>query len=152
MPRKLFETEITDDGASLAGPWRAPKQMLAEQVYDDHASIHDDATAQRLGFRGGTIEGPTHFSQFAPLGERIWGRAWFESGCLSAHYRNPVFAGEEVRAMMAMPAPGALQTEIRMVKRDGAEVLRGTASVAGAHGPTALEHGSPAGCRRSTIR
>ncbi len=139
MPRKIFETEITDDGASLTGPWRAPRQMLAEQVYDDHASIHDDATAQRLGFKGGTIEGPTHFSQFAPLGERLWGRAWFETGCLSAHYRNPVFAGEEVQAVMAKPAPGALQTDIRMIKRDGIEVLRGTASIAGAPGPTALE-------------
>ena len=46
--------------------------MLAEQTYDDHVSIHDDATAQKLGFKGGTIEGPTHFSQFAPLGDRLW--------------------------------------------------------------------------------
>ena len=40
---------------------------------------------------------------------------------------------------MAKPPAGARETEIRMVKRDGAEVLRGTASVAGAEGPTALE-------------
>ena len=89
MHRKSFETDIADDGAQLIGPWRNPRQMLAEQVYDDHVSIHDDATAKRLGFKGGTIEGPTHFSQFAPLGERLWGEAWFETGCLSAHYRNP---------------------------------------------------------------
>ncbi len=78
-------------------PWRSPRQLLAEQVYDDHVSIHDDATAKRLGFQGGAIEGPTHFSQFAPLGERISGEAWFETGCLSAHYRNPAFE--------AVPAP-----------------------------------------------
>ena len=113
--------------------------MLAEQVYDDHVSIHDDATAKRLGFQGGAIEGPTHFSQFAPLGERLWAEAWFETGCLSAHYRNPAFEGEDVQAVMAKPPAGARETEIRMVKRDGAEVLRGTASVAGAEGPTALE-------------
>lgn len=113
--------------------------MLTEQVYDDHVSIHDDATAKRLGFKGGTIEGPTHFSQFAPLAERLWGEAWFETGCLSAHYRNPAFEGEDVQAVMAEPPPGARETEIRMVKRDGAEVLRGTASIAGAEGPTALE-------------
>lgn len=139
MLRKSFETEIAEDGASLIGPWRGPKQMLAEQVYDDHVSIHDDATARRLGFKGGTIEGPTHFSQFAPLGERLWGDDWLETGCLSAHYRNPVFEGEDVQAIMARPAPGARETEIRMVKRDGAEVLRGTASVAGAKEPSALE-------------
>ena len=103
MLRKAFETEIIDDGANLIGPWRSPRQMLAEQVYDDHVSIHDDATAQQLGFKGGAIEGPTHFSQFAALGERLWGTTWFETGCLSAHYRNPVFerrrgAGGHVQA------------------------------------------------------
>ncbi|MGO9423379.1 hypothetical protein [Roseiarcus sp.] len=139
MLRRAFETEILDDGVNLIGPWRSPRQMLAEQVYDDHVSIHDDATAQRLGFKGGTIEGPTHFSQFAPLGERLWGDAWFESGCLSAHYRNAAFEGEEVQAVIVKPPPGARETEIRMIKRDRAEVLRGTASVAGAEGPTALE-------------
>jgi len=44
-------------------------------------------------FQGGTIEGPTHFSQFAPLCERIWGPAWFATGCLSAHYRKPGLRG-----------------------------------------------------------
>ena len=140
MLRKAFETEkIIDDGANLIGPWRSPRQMLAEQVYDDHVSIHDDTTAQQLGFKGGAIEGPTHFSQFAPLCERLWGAAWFETGCLSAHYRNPVFEGEGVQAIMSKPAVGARETDIRMLKRDGAEVLRGTASIEGAKGPTALE-------------
>jgi hypothetical protein len=112
--------------------------MLHAQVYDSHTSIHDDATAQKLGFKGGTIEGPTHFSQFAPLGERLWGQAWFESGCLSAHYRNAAFEGEEVQAILKKPAPGQSQAEIQMVKRDGTEVLRGTASVGRGTSPTAL--------------
>ena len=80
-----------------------------------------------MGFKGGAIEGPTHFSQFAPLGERLWGATLFETGCLSAHYRNPVFEGEEVRAIMSKPANGARETDIRMCNRDGARVLRGTA-------------------------
>ena len=102
--------------------------MLQAQVYDSHASIHDDATAQKLGFQGGTIEGPTHFSQFAPLCERIWGKAWFETGCLSAHYRNPAFEGEEVQANIEKPKPGQTVCAIGMTKRDGTEILRGTAS------------------------
>ena len=113
--------------------------MLHAQVYDSHASIHDDATAQKLGFQGGTIEGPTHFSQFAPLCVSVWGDAWFETGCISAHYRNPSFEGEEVQAIMAKPAPGQQQCAIRMVKRDGTEVLRGTASVGDDKLPTALD-------------
>ena len=127
---KAFDTVITETADSLAGPWRRPHQMLHAQVYDSHASIHDDATAQKLGFQGGTIEGPTHFSQFAPLCERLWGEAWFETGCISAHYRNPVFRG---RGGAGHPGKARSRAKarcaIRMVKRDGTEVLRGTASV-----------------------
>jgi len=136
---KAFETTIAESADSLAGPWRRPHQMLHAQTYDSHASIHDDATAQKLGFQGGTIEGPTHFSQFAPLCERLWGQAWFETGCISVHYRNPAFEGEEVQAILAKPEPGAVQSVIHMVKRDGTEVLRGTASVGIGKLPTALE-------------
>lgn len=126
---KAFDTEIAESNGMLSGPWRKPKQMLHAQTYDSHASIHDDATAQKLGFQGGTIEGPTHFSQFAPLGERIWGKEWFETGCLSAHYRNPVFEGEEVQASIEVPRPGQTICTIGMTRKDGAEILRGTASV-----------------------
>ena len=78
-----FTTPIT-----LRGPLRHPRQMLAEQEYGGHTSIHDDATAERLGLRAGPIEGPTHFSLFPPLLAKIWGQAWFERGCISSHYLN----------------------------------------------------------------
>ena len=139
MTTSSFNAALEDTGASLAGPWRGPRQMLAEQEYDGHASIHDPATAQKLGFKTATIEGPTHFSQFAPLGEAIWGGRWFSEGCLSAHYRNAVFEGEEVRAFMDKPEDGAVQVAIHMEKRDGTEVLRGTAQVGADGPPTALE-------------
>ena len=113
--------------------------MLATQTYDSHASIHDDATAAKLGFKGGTIEGPTHFSQFAPLGVAVWGTRWFEQGCISAHYRNPCFEGEKVRACMAKPKAGATQTGVWMLKEDGTEILRGTASVGSDNPPSELE-------------
>jgi hypothetical protein len=136
---KAFDTIITENPEAIAGPWRRPHQMLDAQVYDSHASIHDDATAQKLGFQGGTIEGPTHFSQFAPLCVSLWGNAWFETGCISAHYRNPSFAGEEVQAIVAKAKSGQQQSAIQMVKRDGTEVLRGSASVGDAKLPSALD-------------
>jgi hypothetical protein len=139
MGWKAFETIITETPDSLVGPWRRPHQMLNAQVYDSHASIHDDATAQKLGFQGGTIEGPTHFSQLAPLCESLWGQSWFETGCISAHYRNPAFAGEEVQAILAKPESGQKHCNIQMVKRDGTEILRGTASVGDVGPPTALD-------------
>lgn len=113
----------------LCGRWRQPRQMLAEQVYDSHKSIHDDATAASLGLRAGPIEGPTHFSQFDPLLFQLFGQAWFETGCISAHYQNMVVEGEEVRAFVQLPAPGAKATRIWAEKRDGTPVLTGTASV-----------------------
>src|SRR4029078_2401645 len=129
MTAAAFTTEILERDNLLVGPWRSPKQMLHAQVYDSHASIHDDATAQKLGVQGGSIQGTNQFSQFAPLCERIWGNAWFETGCLSAHYRNPAFEGEEVQANIEQPKPGQATCAIGMTRRDGTEILRGTASV-----------------------
>jgi hypothetical protein len=134
-----FDTSIEESGDTLVGPLRGPRQMLATQEYDSHASIHDDATAQKLGFKGGTIEGPTHFSQFAPLCVALWGPRWLEVGCLSVHYRNPCFEGERVRAYVAKPAPGAVLTNIWMQREDGVEILKGTASVGPVHPVTALD-------------
>src|SRR5262252_5775233 len=123
-----FDTTIEDKDQTLIGPWRMPRQMLAQQQYDSHVSIHDDAMAQKLGFKGGTIEGPTHFSQFAPLCVAAWGDRWLAEGCLSAHYRNACYEGDKVRAFLAKPG-SATQSEIWMLREDGTEVLRGTASV-----------------------
>lgn len=113
----------------LCGPLRRPRQMLAQQIVDGHLSIHDDTTAERLGLRAGPIEGPTHFSQFDPLLVELFGPAWFETGCLSAHYQTMVVEGEEVRAFAARPAAGATTTRIWAEKRDGTPVLTGTASI-----------------------
>ena len=134
-----FDTPIAEQDGVLSGPLRAPKQMLAEQEYDGHTSIHDDATAQKLGFKGATIEGPTHFSQFAPLGFALWGDRWLEHGCISAHYRSPVYAGEEVRAFLRRPADSAALAEIWMLRANGDEILRGSASVGPDFPPSALD-------------
>jgi hypothetical protein len=134
-----FETAITEQEGVLCGPFRAPKQMLAEQEYDGHTSIHDNATAQKLGFKGATIEGPTHFSQFAPLGFALWGDRWLSRGCISAHYRAPVYEGEEVKAFMRRPGAEDVQTEIWMLRANGDEILRGTAAVGPDFPPSALD-------------
>ena len=133
----VFDTPTQREGDTLTGPWRMPRQMLMSQAYDGHASIHDDSTAQGLGFKGGTIEGPTHFSQFDPLCHAIWGGEWFAHGCISAHYRSPVFEGEEVRA--SLERQSETRAAITMAKRDGTEVLKGTVSIGPDHPPSALD-------------
>ncbi|MFZ5718942.1 MAG: hypothetical protein ACOY5Y_05670 [Pseudomonadota bacterium] len=128
-----------DTPLALAGPRRKPQQMLADQEYGGHSSIHDDAMAEKLGFRAGPIEGPTHFSQFQPLLAKIWGQAWFERGCLSAHFLNMVVEGEEVRAFAEIPPEGATSTRVWAEKADGTPVLEASASVGPAAGPTLLD-------------
>ena len=128
-----------DTPLALCGPLRKPLQMLAEQEYGGHASIHDDAMAEKLGFKAGPIEGPTHFSQFAPLLAHLWGQAWFERGCMSAHYQNMVVEGEEVRAFVEIPAQGSTVTRAWAQKADGTPVLEASASLGPDHGRTLLE-------------
>lgn len=129
-----FETTL-----SLCGPLRQPRQMLAEQEYAGHASIHDDSMAEKLGFRAGPIEGPTHFSQFVPLLSHLWGKTWFERGCLSVHFNNMVVEGESVRAFVDLPAQGATRTRAYAQKADGTPVLEASASIGPDHGETLLE-------------
>ena len=124
---------------ALAGPLREPRQMLADQAYGGHSSIHDDAMAEKLGFRAGPIEGPTHFSQFQPLLAQIWGQAWYERGCLSSHFLNMVVEGEKVRAFAELPADGATSTRAWAEKADGTPVLEASASLGPDAGPTLLE-------------
>jgi hypothetical protein len=95
--------------------------------------------AEKLGFRAGPIEGPTHFSQFQPLMARIWGQAWFERGCISSHFLNMVVEGEEIRAFAEIPAEGAASTRVWAEKADGTPVLEASASVGPDAGPTLLE-------------
>lgn len=124
---------------AICGPLRKPAQMLADQEYGGHNSIHDDAMAAELGFQAGPIEGPTHFSLFPPLLARIWGNAWFERGCISAHYLNMVVEGEDVRAFAEIPAEGSSQTRVWAEKMDGMPVLEASASLGPDFGPTLLE-------------
>ena len=128
-----------DTPLCLCGPLREPKQMLADQQYSGHTSIHDDDMAEKLGFRAGPIEGPTHFSQFTPLLAEIWGQDWFERGCFSAHFQNMVVEGEQVRAFVERPAPGATRVRCWAEKADGTPVLEASASLGPDDGPTLLD-------------
>jgi hypothetical protein len=139
MTQAIFNTEINEHDGVINGPFRLPLQMLAEQEYGGHLSIHDDEQAQELGFSGAPIEGPTHFSQFDPLLHHIWGDRWFESGCISAHFKNVVVEGDEVQAFVELPEEGADITKIWAVKKTGEQVLEGSASRGPDHPETRLD-------------
>ena len=132
-------TRAFSNNLFICGEFRHPRQMLADQTYDGHLSLHDDKMAGDLGFSGAPIEGPTHFSQFVPLLHELFGHSWFETGCISAHYLNMVVEGEEVRAFARLPAQGEQLTRIWAEKRDGTPVLEGTASIGPDHPESELD-------------
>jgi hypothetical protein len=132
MSTQAFPTEIT-----LTGPVRSPHQMLADQEYDGHASVHDEATADKLGLAGAPIEGPTHFSQFDPIGVTLWGEQWYEQGCISSHFENMVIEGETVQPFAT--TTNANTARIGATKGDSSSVLSGTISLGPDHGETELD-------------
>jgi hypothetical protein len=121
----------------VRGPWGSPRQLLGHQTVEGHSSVHDDATASSLGLTGAPIEGPTHFSQFDPLAFALWGRSWFETGCVSAHFQTMVVEGERVQAEITTLGPG--RGRIDATKEGGDPVLTGTASVGDAGSDSEVE-------------
>jgi hypothetical protein len=53
--------------------------------------IHDDATAQRFGFRGGFVGGVNVYAYMSHQPVRRWGRTWLERGTGEAKFAKPVY-------------------------------------------------------------
>ncbi len=136
MTTEATTADIIEQDGVLAGPWRQARNMSA----DVRGSIHDDATARPLGFRGGTVAGSIHMEQFPPLLLRAFGPRWFESGSLSTYFRNATTDSERVRAFVRMPEAGAADAQIDLWMEDerGTQVLEGTASVGAPAAPSRL--------------
>jgi hypothetical protein len=125
-----------DLSQAIAGPVREPRNRAAHVA----GSIHDDATASKLGFRGGTVAGSVHMDQFPPLLLEAFGPAWFETGTLSLYFKFATTDGEPVQAFVERPAPGAADAQVRawMTTPGGTLIAEGTASAGQPAEPTAL--------------
>ena len=53
--------------------------------------IHDDATAQRFGFKGGFVGGVNVYAYMSHQPVQRWGRAWLEHGTGEAKFGKPVY-------------------------------------------------------------
>ena len=120
----------------IAGPVRRPRNPSAHVP----GSIHDDATATALGFRGGTVAGSIHMDQFPPLLLEAFGQGWFETGSLSLYFRYATTDGEPVQAFAECPTAGGQDAQVRawMTTEDGDLVAEGTASAGRPQAPSAL--------------
>ncbi len=123
-----LETQAVD----IVGPFRSPHNSAQSQK----GSIHDDATASKLGFRGGTVAGSLHMDQFAPLVVELYGEDWWKHGNLSFYFRQATVDREAVRAYAR---PGEPHARLWMENEAGALIAEGTASCAGKDADTAVE-------------
>jgi hypothetical protein len=55
--------------------------------------IHDDATAQRFGFKGGFVGGVNVYAYMSHQPLQRWGRSWLERGTGEAKFAKPVYDG-----------------------------------------------------------
>lgn len=105
----------------LTGAFREPRNAWQGAP----GSIHTDAVAAKLGFKGGTIPGSVHMDQFVPLLLEVYGPAWFERGDISLHFVQATVDAEPVRAVVR---PGDERARLTMFNAEGALVCEGTAS------------------------
>jgi hypothetical protein len=135
MTTDTTTNEIIEQGGKLIGPYRRPRNL----AQNERGSIHDDATATKLGFRGGTVAGSIHMEQFPPILVRAFGQRWWETGSLSCYFRNATIDNEAVRPMVEVPASSEnAQINIWMERDDGMQVLEGSASVGSPREPSLL--------------
>ncbi len=117
----------------VTGELRIPVNSAAQQ----RGSIHDDATASKLGFRGGTVAGSIHMDQFAPVVLKLYGDDWWKRGNMSFYFRQATVDREPVRAFGKSGEPHG---RLWMENESGALIAEGTASCQGHDEGTAVEN------------
>ena len=111
------------DASTIRGPWRRPKNTSA----DEKGGIHDDDTAQGLGFEGGTIAGSIHMEQFPPMLVDYFGDAWWSNGGISLYFKAATIDHEPVRCLLEPISE--IKARIWMENEAGAVVMEGSASL-----------------------
>jgi hypothetical protein len=111
---------VTDQARIWTGEFRKPRNSAAQAK----GSIHDDATASKLGFKGGTVAGSIHMDQFVPGLLEIYGDPWFETGVMSLYFTQATVDSEAVRATIEA---GEDRARLTMHNEAGAQICEGTA-------------------------
>ncbi len=134
MAQRLDEITVTE--GVLTGPLR----QSVNQAQNIKGSIHNDAVASKLGFRGGTVAGSIHLELFPPLLLRAFGDRWLDNGTLSINFKNATTDREAVRALLEMPTQANdVQVRAWIEREDGMLVGEGSASVGDPDEATALQ-------------
>ncbi len=103
--------------------WRRPINTSA----DEAGGIHDDSTAQKLGFSGGTVAGSLHMEQFPPVLIAHFGESWWQRGGLSLYFKQATFDGDPVRCCFEPESDH--RGKVWMENEAGDVIMSGTASL-----------------------
>lgn len=119
MPKKVFE-----------GTWR----RLVNRAANAEGSIHDDKTAQSLGFEGGFVPGTTVGTAALNAVLAHYGWDWMNGGWYSFTYITPVYVSEEVHEL-AESIEGSSDIAVQVLNRDGRVCAAGRAGLGTELGP-----------------
>ncbi|MFI4976779.1 MAG: hypothetical protein ACHP84_19780 [Caulobacterales bacterium] len=117
----------------ISGKLRVPHNTAATAK----GSIHDDATAAKLGFKGGTVAGSLHMDQFVPLLLQLYGDDWHRRGNFSMYFKQATVDREAVRAFARA---GEDHARLWMENEAGDLISEGSASCAGPDLDSELVH------------
>ena len=84
---------MSSNDSSSVGPWR----RLINTAAANKGSIHDDAEAEKLGFRGGFVPGSVVGTAAMPAVVAAFGTKWMVGGWYSFTFVSPVYIEDEVR-------------------------------------------------------
>jgi hypothetical protein len=106
------------------GNWR----RLVNRAADSMGSIHDDQTAQSLGFEGGFVPGTTVGTAALNAVLAHFGWEWMKGGWYLFNFVSPVYVNEEVREV-AQAIEGSGDIGITVAGRDGRTCATGRAGL-----------------------
>ena len=110
---------------------RFPERTVVAQntAADEAGSIHDDASAARLGYRGGLVPGVTLLAYLTPTLIVAFGAAWPQRGRLRARFLRPAYDGETLRvsSTVSRADDGDVALDCRVGRADGAACVEAEA-------------------------
>jgi len=97
---------------------------------DSENKIHDDATAEKFGFRGGLVPGITIYAYMTvPIVERF-GLDWLARGSMQVKFHQPFYDGEEVIVRAEVDASAQpIKIAVTAAREDGIACATALATV-----------------------
>lgn len=106
--------------------FEGPYRKLINTAADKKGSIHDDAEAQKLGFRGGFVPGSVVGTATMPAVVAAFGKQWMEGGWYSLTFVSPVYIDDEVHEVATRVGD---DISLQVLDRDGRLCCNGRAGL-----------------------